>query len=231
MQQQQQPPPMLIPPFPSTNITTEQIQKCLDENKQLILAILDNQNLGKLAECAQFQTRLQHNLMYLAAIADAQPQAPAVPPQAVMQQAGHYMQHPQMVGAQQSIFAQKVPSQFNQQQMQEYQHQQHQLHHQHPQSVQGHMGMRPGAANGVHAMHSENTLSSSGGPPTGTGLGEFTRPGASSGSIDGRGNKQDAGTGLESGSSDVHGSSGGGPSTADVEPSYLKGSEESGKMP
>jgi hypothetical protein len=25
----------------------------LDENKKLILAILDNQNLGKLAECAQ----------------------------------------------------------------------------------------------------------------------------------------------------------------------------------
>lgn len=25
----------------------------LDENKQLILAILENQNLGKLAECAQ----------------------------------------------------------------------------------------------------------------------------------------------------------------------------------
>ncbi|KAK8952126.1 GRF1-interacting factor 2 [Platanthera zijinensis] len=35
------------------NVTTEQIQKYLDENKQLILAILDNQNLGKLAECAQ----------------------------------------------------------------------------------------------------------------------------------------------------------------------------------
>lgn len=28
----------------------------LDENKQLILAILENQNLGKLAECAQYVT-------------------------------------------------------------------------------------------------------------------------------------------------------------------------------
>jgi hypothetical protein len=38
---------------PAAGITTEQIQKYLDENKQLILAILENQNLGKLAECAQ----------------------------------------------------------------------------------------------------------------------------------------------------------------------------------
>ncbi|KHG03366.1 Protein SSXT [Gossypium arboreum] len=49
-----QPPQMIpvMPSYPPTNITTEQIQKYLDENKKLILAILDNQNLGKLAECA-----------------------------------------------------------------------------------------------------------------------------------------------------------------------------------
>jgi len=41
------------------------------------MAILENQNLGKLAECAQYQALLQKNLMYLAAIADAQPQPPA----------------------------------------------------------------------------------------------------------------------------------------------------------
>ncbi|KAH8965653.1 hypothetical protein BDL97_04G128000 [Sphagnum fallax] len=58
----------------SSNITTELIQKYLDENKQLILAILDNQNLGKTNECATYQAKLQQNLMYLAAIADAQPQ-------------------------------------------------------------------------------------------------------------------------------------------------------------
>uniref|UniRef100_A0A8R7U8L0 SS18 N-terminal domain-containing protein n=1 Tax=Triticum urartu TaxID=4572 RepID=A0A8R7U8L0_TRIUA len=63
-------------------ITTEQIQKYLDENKQLILAILENQNLGKLAECAQYQAQLQKNLLYLAAIADAQPpQNPTSHPQ------------------------------------------------------------------------------------------------------------------------------------------------------
>jgi hypothetical protein len=38
--------------YSGTAITTELIQKYLDENKQLILAILDNQNLGKLNECA-----------------------------------------------------------------------------------------------------------------------------------------------------------------------------------
>lgn len=218
----------MIPPFPNANITTEQIQKLLDENKQLILAILDNQNLGKLAECAQFQAKLQHNLMYLAAIADAQPQAPTVPsqmpPQAVMQQAGHYMQHPQMAGAQTSVFAQKVPMQFNPQQLQELQHQQHQLHHQHPLSVQGHMGMRPGATNGAHPMHSEATLGGSSGLASGPGLGELARTGVSSSSIDGRGNKQDAGAAVETGSGDGHG-------VADAEPSYIKGSEEGSKMP
>ena len=54
-------------------VTTELIQKYLDETQQLILAILENQNVGKLAECARYQARLQQNLMYLAAIADAQP--------------------------------------------------------------------------------------------------------------------------------------------------------------
>ena len=58
---------------PPTVVTTELIQKYLDENQQLILAILENQNVGKLAECAKYQTKLQENLMYLAAIADAQP--------------------------------------------------------------------------------------------------------------------------------------------------------------
>nr|CAD1821523.1 unnamed protein product [Ananas comosus var. bracteatus] len=44
-----------------------------DENKQLILAILDNQNTRKVEECARNQAKLQHNLMYLAATADSQP--------------------------------------------------------------------------------------------------------------------------------------------------------------
>jgi hypothetical protein len=44
----------------------------LDENQALILAILENTNLNQLEQCAPFQSRLQQNLMYLAAIADAQ---------------------------------------------------------------------------------------------------------------------------------------------------------------
>ncbi|XP_024393362.1 uncharacterized protein [Physcomitrium patens] len=87
--------------YASSNITTELIQKYLDENKQLILAILDNQNLGKLNECAtRYQAKLQQNLMYLAAIADAQPQGPSTQmpaPAPTMQPAQQYMQQQQQL--------------------------------------------------------------------------------------------------------------------------------------
>lgn len=175
--------PQMIPMMPSfpqqTNITTEQIQKYLDENKKLILAILDNQNLGKLAECAQYQAQLQKNLMYLAAIADAQPQTPALPPQMAphpaMQQ-GFYMQHPQAaaMAQQQGMFPQKMPMQFgNPHQMQDQQHQQQQQQL-HQQAMQGQMGLRPGGINnGMHPMHNEAALggSGSGGPNDGRGSG------------------------------------------------------------
>tara|TARA_X000001036_G_scaffold222610_1_gene208369 strand:- start:1691 stop:2140 length:450 start_codon:yes stop_codon:yes gene_type:complete len=82
-QQQQQPHeptgPQILPPprtgDPDLNhnhkdISTELIQKYLDENQNLILAILENQNVGRLAECARYQNRLQQNLMYLASIVD-----------------------------------------------------------------------------------------------------------------------------------------------------------------
>ncbi|KAA3462316.1 GRF1-interacting factor 3-like [Gossypium australe] len=237
-----QPPQMIpvMPSYPPTNITTEQIQKqrliegailslvrsffllCLnsrktiygvmygftvsvvfvrfryllcylDENKKLILAILDNQNLGKLAECAQYQAQLQKNLMYLAAIADAQPQSmPPMPPQMAPHPAiptgGYFMQHPQAaaMGQQPGMYPQKVPLQFNNpHQMQDPQHL---LHQQHQQAMQGQMGIRPGGPNnGMHPMHSEASLGggSSAGPPQ------------SSGPSDGRaGNKQNPETGA-----------------------------------
>ncbi|XP_059634437.1 GRF1-interacting factor 3 isoform X2 [Cornus florida] len=165
----QQPPQMIpvMPSFPPTNITTEQIQKYLDENKKLILAILDNQNLGKLAECAQYQALLQKNLMYLAAIADAQPQGPVMPtaqmaPHPAMQQGGFYMQHPQAatMAQQPGIFPAKGPLQFNNpHQMQDKQQQQLQLQLQQQQAFQGQMGLRPGGPNnGLHPVHSETTL-------------------------------------------------------------------------
>ncbi|KAM7476566.1 hypothetical protein LguiB_023809 [Lonicera macranthoides] len=122
-QQQQQATGMvpLMPSFPPPNITTDQIQKYLDDNKKLILDIMENQNLGKLDECAQYQAQLQKNLMYLAAIADAQPQTPPMPsqiaPHPVMPHGGFYMQqHPQAAAmAQQppALFSQKIPPQFN----------------------------------------------------------------------------------------------------------------------
>lgn len=120
-------------------ITTEQIQKYLDENKQLILAILENQNLGKLAECAQYQAQLQKNLLYLAAIADAQPpQNPASRPQMVqqpgsMQGAGHYM-------SQVPMFPPRTP--LTPQQMQEQQQAQ-------ALSFPAQVVMRPGTVNGM----------------------------------------------------------------------------------
>ncbi|XP_022770632.1 GRF1-interacting factor 3-like [Durio zibethinus] len=170
-----QQPPQMIPvmsSFPPTNITTEQIQKYLDENKKLILAILDNQNLGKLHECAQYQALLQKNLMYLAAIADAQPQTtPTIPPQMAshpaMQPGGYFMQHPQAaaMAQQPGIFPQKMPLQFNNpHQMQDPQ--------QHLQTMQGQMGIRAGGPNnGMHPMHAEATLGggSGGGPPPASG--------------------------------------------------------------
>ncbi|XP_008783408.2 GRF1-interacting factor 2-like [Phoenix dactylifera] len=180
-----------MPPMATQNITTEQIQKYLDENKQLILAILDNQNLGKLTECAQYQAQLQKNLLYLAAIADAQPQAPAARPQTMphgaMPQGAHYMQQGPM-------FPPRAPLQFNPQQMQEQQQQQ-QLHHQ-PQVLPfpGHMGMRPGAINGMHAMHADPSHGGSADLRPAPNLAEFPHGSSTpTGSIDGRGSKQDAG--------------------------------------
>lgn len=157
----QQPPPMMpvMSSFPPANITTEQIQKYLDENKTLILAILDHQNLGKLAECAQYQAKLQKNLMYLAAIADAQPQSPAIPtqmaPHPAMQQGGFYMQHPQAaaMNQQQGMFTSKMPLQFNNpQQLQDQQQHQHQQLQRQPQGIPQQTSMQLGGANsGMHS--------------------------------------------------------------------------------
>ncbi|CAN4125042.1 unnamed protein product [Withania somnifera] len=120
----------------------------LDENKTLILAILDHQNLGKLAECAQYQAKLQKNLMYLAAIADAQPQSPAIPtqmaPHPAMQQGGFYMQHPQAaaMNQQQGMFKMPLPLNNPQQLQDQQQHLQLQQ-----QGIPQQTGRQPGGAN------------------------------------------------------------------------------------
>ncbi|XP_006664034.1 GRF1-interacting factor 3 [Oryza brachyantha] len=135
--QQPMPMPAQAPSMPpATGITTEQIQKYLDENKQLILAILENQNLGKLAECAQYQAQLQKNLLYLAAIADAQPQTTISRPQMVPP-GGNYM-------SQVPMFPPRTPLTPQQMQEQQLQQQQAQLL-----PFAGQMFMRSGVVNGM----------------------------------------------------------------------------------
>lgn len=170
------------------NITTEQIQKYLDENKQLILAILDNQNLGKLAECAQYQAQLQKNLLYLAAIADAQPPTPSVRPQVphpAMHQGGPFMQ-------QSPAFPPRPLMQFSPQQIHGQQR------HLQPQSMAfpSHLGIRPGVINGMQPMHlPPNSHGASGGElPPNSAMTELPRGSAQAGSsMDGQASKQDAG--------------------------------------
>uniref|UniRef100_A0A0D6QWV8 SS18 N-terminal domain-containing protein n=1 Tax=Araucaria cunninghamii TaxID=56994 RepID=A0A0D6QWV8_ARACU len=245
----------MIPAFATTNITTEHIQKYLDENKQLILAILDNQNLGKLNECAHYQAKLQQNLMYLAAIADSQPQSPAahsqIPPNAAMQPGAHYMQqHQAQQQVAQSVMAGRVPMQYaqlqqehqhQQQLQQQQQQQQQQLHHQHQhqQSIHSQLGMSSGGNNGLQMLHSEAGMGGNG--PLSRGLPDFGRGTAGSSGeamqtnrglgADARvGNKQDgvASANAHPGSGDGHGSSTGGHNADESEPSYLKASEEEG---
>ncbi|EFN54156.1 hypothetical protein CHLNCDRAFT_135563 [Chlorella variabilis] len=62
---------------PKRVLATEEIQQMLEDNAKLIAAIVENQNLGKLDQCIEYQKRLQDNLMSLAALADSQ----ATPPQ------------------------------------------------------------------------------------------------------------------------------------------------------
>lgn len=193
MQQQQQQQPNLnsAHPYASNSITTDQIQKYLDENRDLILAIMENQNLGRLADCGQLQAVLQKNLMYLAAIADAQPQPPGasqVPTNSMAPQ-GSYMQQPQgaMFQQQQGGGVQKLPFQLNalrpqdQQQLMQFQQQQ----------MQSQAGFRPGPNTGMHGMHQSQQLG----------------VGAAGGLVDARGNRQD-GSDAASGEGQVRSSSG-----------------------
>ncbi|KAK4488697.1 hypothetical protein RD792_004474 [Penstemon davidsonii] len=204
----QQPGPMfpVMPSFPPTNITTEQIQKYLDENKKLILAILDNQNLGKLAECAQYQAQLQKNLMYLAAIADAQPQttpaAMAAPPQmsphhpAIMQQGGggfylqHQHHHPQAIAMAQQpgLFSPpRVPPPHPQ--MQDLQHH----HHLAPQ-----VQMTPPRPIGNGSSHNETNLGTSSSLPTSNmGINKQDKPDGSGSNAHGGGSGGTGGDGEE----------------------------------
>ncbi|CAL4979675.1 unnamed protein product [Urochloa decumbens] len=170
---------------PAAGITTEQIQKYLDENKQLILAILENQNLGKLAECAQYQAQLQKNLLYLAAIADAQPQPPqnaASRPQmmqpGMVPGAGHYM-------SQVPMFPPRTP--LTPQQMQEQQQQQLQQQQAQALAFPGQMVMRPATVNGMQPMQAD---------PAAAAAAAASLQQSAPVPADGRGGKQDATAGV-----------------------------------
>ncbi|ESQ32309.1 hypothetical protein EUTSA_v10004925mg [Eutrema salsugineum] len=156
--------PMMAGYYPS-NVTSDHIQQYLDENKSLILKIVESQNSGKLSECAENQARLQRNLMYLAAIADSQPQPPSVHSQygsaggGLIQGEGgsHYLQQQQATQqqqmTQQSLMAARSSMLYAQQQQQQpyatLQHQQ--LHH----SQLGMSSSSGGGSSGLHILQGE----------------------------------------------------------------------------
>ncbi|GAA0140931.1 transcription cofactor [Lithospermum erythrorhizon] len=121
----------------------------LDENKSLILKIVENQNAGKMSECAENQARLQRNLMYLAAIADSQPQPPSMLSQyaagGMMQPGAHYLQNQQQQLTQQSLMAGRSSMMYSQQPYAALQQQQ--LHNQ--------FGLSSGGSNSLHMLQSE----------------------------------------------------------------------------
>ncbi|CAI0397571.1 unnamed protein product [Linum tenue] len=131
----QTPPPQpqqgMLMNTPPGNVTTEQIQKYLDDNKQLIMAILEHQSVGKFAECSSLQNQLQQNLMYLAKIADAQPPPPqpqgTAPPAPNVQMAPVQQEQQQQQQQQHYIQASQGQIEWSQQQQQ-----QQQMYHQAP---------------------------------------------------------------------------------------------------
>ncbi|KAF8674293.1 hypothetical protein HU200_048116 [Digitaria exilis] len=207
-----------------TAVTTDLIQQYLDENKQLILAILDNQNSGKVEECERHQAKLQHNLMYLAAIADSQPPQTAplsqYPSNLMMQPGPRYMppQSGQMMSPQ-SLMAARSPMMYAHPSMSPLQQQQAAAHAQ--------LGMASGGGGGTtsgfNILHGEASMGGGSGGGAGnsmmnTGMfSGFGRPGSGSGAKEG----------SSSLSVDVRGGASSGGQSGDGE--YLKaGTEEEG---
>lgn len=215
--------PMMAAYYPN-NVTTDHIQQYLDENKSLILKIVESQNSGKLSECAENQARLQRNLMYLAAIADSQPQPPAVHAQfsssGIMQAGGHYMPHQQTQQmTPQSLMAARSSMLYAQQPFSALQQQQA--------ALQSQLGMSSGGSTGLHMLQSEaSTAGGSGGLGAG-GFPDFARSSSGEGMHGGRpiagGSKQDI---ASSGSAEGRGGSSGGQGGDGGETLYLKASDD-----
>ncbi|CAO2837033.1 unnamed protein product [Amaranthus hypochondriacus] len=168
----------------SNNVTTDHIQQYLDENKSLILKIVESQNSGKLNECAENQARLQRNLMYLAAIADSQPQPATMhsqyAPSGMMQSGAHYMQQQQQQAqsmSPQAIMAARSSMLYSQQAYPTLQQSQA-LH-------ASQMGMNSPGSSGLTMLQGEPHSSSSSGMLG--GYHDFGRIKQDIGSSDGRG--------------------------------------------
>ncbi|KAM3338772.1 GRF1-interacting factor 1 isoform X1 [Capsicum galapagoense] len=205
--------PMMAAYYP-TNVTTDHIQQYLDENKSLILKIVESQNSGKLGECAENQARLQRNLMYLAAIADSQPQPSSMHSQfssgGMMQPGTHnYLQQQhqqaQQIATQSLIAARSSSMLYGQQQQQQHQLSPFQqgLH-----GSQLGMSSGSGGSTGFHMLQSESSPHGGGG-----GSGGFPHD-------FGRANKQDIGSTM---SAEGRGRSSGGDGGENL---YLKASED-----
>ncbi|KAM0042516.1 putative transcription factor SSXT family [Helianthus debilis subsp. tardiflorus] len=193
--------PMMAAYYPTNSVTTDHIQQYLDENKSLILKIVESQNSGKLTECAENQAKLQRNLMYLAAIADSQPQAAAVHSQyplgGMMQPGGHYMQQHQQAQqmSPQALMAARSSMLYSQQQYSSLQQQA---------AIHSQLGMNSGGggsggSSGLHMLHSDGTASGSGGHLGIGGFPDFPRKqdiGLSGPTTEGRGGGGEGGETL-----------------------------------
>ncbi|KAJ0841669.1 putative transcription factor SSXT family [Helianthus annuus] len=156
--------PMMAAYYPTNNVTTDHIQQYLDENKSLILKIVESQNSGKMAECAEHQAKLQRNLMYLAAIADSQPQAPSLHSQA----GSHYMQQHQQAQqmSPQALMAARSSMMYSQQQYSSLQQQ----------AMHSHLGMSSGTGtSGLHMLQADNNSAGVSGTHLSGGFPDFGR--------------------------------------------------------
>ncbi|KAJ6762953.1 GRF1-INTERACTING FACTOR 1 [Salix purpurea] len=197
------------------------ISQYLDENKSLILKIVESQNLGKLSECAENQARLQRNLMYLAAIADSQPQPPSMhsqfPSSSIMQPGGaHYMQHQQaqQMTPQALMAARSSMLQYAQQPFSALQ--QHQL-----QALHSQLGMSSGGSAGLHMLQNDAIAAGGGGALGAGGFPDFGIDAAGRGIASG--SKQDI---RSAGSSEGRGGSSGGHGGDGGETLYLKSADD-----
>ncbi|XP_039028132.1 GRF1-interacting factor 1-like [Hibiscus syriacus] len=167
--------PMVAAYYPN-NVTTVHIQQYLNENKALILKIVESQNSGKLSECAENIARLQQNLMYLSAVADSQPQPPPLHAQV---QAQPMTPHSLMASQASMLYAPQPFSALQQQQ----------------QALLSQVGMSSGGCTGHNILQSEaSTAGGSGGALGDAGFPDFVRVSSGVGML--RGSKLDMGSSV-----------------------------------